>query len=129
VEEYAEEEERKSKPSAFTFNIGSGSLANTPGPIKHNHVSSSATSPVLQGLLGIGKGPTTFEGIMAELPKCIQIKACLEQFEYHRAWMRMPIFMQWLLQCSLFNFVLFFFFFFLSPKFTPLWIPIQSKLW
>ncbi|PLW07898.1 hypothetical protein PCANC_03733 [Puccinia coronata f. sp. avenae] len=87
VEEYAEEEERKSKPSAFTFNIGSGSLANTPGPTKHNHVSSSATSPVLQGLLGIGKGPTTFEGIMAELPKCIQIKACLEQFEYHRAWM------------------------------------------
>lgn len=87
VEEYAQEEERKAKPAAFTFNMGSGSPVTPPGLNKQNLVSSSTTSPILQGLLGIGKGPTTFEGIMAELPNCIQIKACLEQFEYHRAWM------------------------------------------
>ncbi|KAI7953629.1 hypothetical protein MJO28_006176 [Puccinia striiformis f. sp. tritici] len=87
VEEYVEEEERKAKPSTFTFSIGSGSSVTEPGLTSQNLVSSSTTSPVFQGLLGIGKGPTTFEGIMAELPKCIQIKACLEQFEYHRAWM------------------------------------------
>ncbi|KAI9604988.1 hypothetical protein H4Q26_002959 [Puccinia striiformis f. sp. tritici PST-130] len=91
VEEYVEEEERKAKPSTFTFSIGSGSSVTEPGLTSQNLVSSSTTSPVFQGLLGIGKGPTTFEGIMAELPKCIQIKACLEQFEYHRAWMRMFI--------------------------------------
>ncbi|EFP86345.2 uncharacterized protein PGTG_12301 [Puccinia graminis f. sp. tritici CRL 75-36-700-3] len=85
VEQYVEEEERKAKP--VTFNIGSGNPLTTPDPNKENLVSSSATSPVLQGLLGIGKGPSSFEGIMAELPKCVQIKACLEQFEYHRAWM------------------------------------------
>ncbi|OAV99063.1 hypothetical protein, variant [Puccinia triticina 1-1 BBBD Race 1] len=92
VEEYAQEEERKAKPAVFTFNMGSGSPVTPPGLNKQNLVSSSTTSPILQGLLGIGKGPTTFEGIMAELPNCIQIKACLEQFEYHRAWMRTWIF-------------------------------------
>ncbi|POW06701.1 hypothetical protein PSHT_10274 [Puccinia striiformis] len=78
VEEYVEEEERKAKPSTFTFSIGSDSSVTTPGLTSQNLVSSSTTSPV----------PPPLRGIMAELPKCIQIKACLEQFEYHRAWMR-----------------------------------------
>lgn len=99
VEEYVEEEERKVKPVApFTFNIGSGTTSagsnKQQNPIisTSNPSSSTTTSPILQGLLGIGKGPSTFEGIMAELPTSNQIKACLEQFEYHRAWMRMSSF-------------------------------------
>jgi len=96
VEEYVEEEERKVKPVApFTFNIGSGTTSacsnKQQNPIistsSSHSLSSTTTSPILQGLLGIGKGPSTFEGIMAELPTSNQIKACLEQFEYHRAWM------------------------------------------
>lgn len=86
VEEYAEEEERKAE-SSCTFNIGSGGKLPSSDPPNQSIPSSVTTSPIMDGLLGIGKGPATFEGIMAELPKFVQLKACLEQFEYHRAWM------------------------------------------
>lgn len=51
-------------------------------------VSSAASSPTMDGLLGIGFGPKNLEGIMRYLPTNSQIKTCLEQFEAHRAWMR-----------------------------------------